>query len=117
MVQQLLVRGKLGGSAGPSLVGNVSSKVGSVEDNGSGGGYAYRASKSALNVANKSLSIDLEGEGVQCVLLHPGWVRTDMTLGNGLIDAEESVAGMLKILETSGMNGRWFDYKGDVVPW
>lgn len=54
----------------PSLP--LSSQVGSVDDNRSGGGYAYRASKSALNIVNKSMSIDLAGDGVTCVLLHPG---------------------------------------------
>lgn len=47
-------------------------QVGSVEDNRSGGAYAYRASKSALNIVNKSMSIDLAGDGISCVLLHPG---------------------------------------------
>lgn len=116
VVQQLLKAGKLGGAA-PSLVGNVTSKVGSVADNGSGGGYAYRASKAAMNVVNKSLSIDLAERNVESVLLHPGWVQTDMTQGQGFITARESAEGMLKILETPGMNGKWFDYKGEEVPW
>lgn len=116
VVQQLLKAGKLGGAA-PSLVGNVTSKVGSVADNGSGGGYAYRASKAAINVVNKSLSIDLAERNVESVLLHPGWVQTDMTQGQGFITARESAEGMLKILETPGMNGKWFDYKGEEVPW
>ena len=116
VTQQLLAAGKLGGAA-PSLVGNVTSKVGSVADNGSGGGYAYRASKAAMNVVNKSLSIDLLERNVESVLLHPGWVQTDMTQGRGLITAQDSAEGMLKILETPGMNGRWFDYKGEEVPW
>ena len=75
VVQQLLKR-KLMGTQGVgkrgAVVGNVTSKVGSVDDNGSGKGYAYRASKSALNIVNKSMSIDLADRGVQCVLLHPG---------------------------------------------
>ena len=116
VTQQLLAAGKLGGAA-PSLVGNVTSKVGSIADNGSGGGYAYRASKAAMNVVNKSLSIDLLERNVESVLLHPGWVQTDMTRGSGLITAQDSAEGMLKILETPGMNGRWFDYKGEEVPW
>jgi NAD(P)-dependent dehydrogenase (short-subunit alcohol dehydrogenase family) len=112
-----LIGGK-GGAKQPSLVAAVSSKVGSVADNGSGGGYAYRASKAALNVAWKSLSIDLAGEGVKAVLLHPGYVRTRMTNGAGLIDVDESVGGMLRVLE-SGLPeaGGWRDYKNDVVPW
>jgi NAD(P)-dependent dehydrogenase (short-subunit alcohol dehydrogenase family) len=72
VVQQLLVNGLIGGFGGKTLVANVSSKVGSVDDNRGGGGYPYRASKSALNIVNKSMSIDLAGDGVTCVLLHPG---------------------------------------------
>lgn len=70
VVQQLLKHGLIGGTAG-ALVGNVTSKVGSIDDNGSGKGYAYRASKSALNIVNKSMSIDLADRGVMCELLHP----------------------------------------------
>ncbi|KAL3150943.1 hypothetical protein ABBQ32_000688 [Trebouxia sp. C0010 RCD-2024] len=116
IVQQLL-KNRLIGKPG-SVVGNVTSKVGSVEDNGSGGSYAYRASKSALNNVNKSLSIDLGSEGVTCVLLHPGYVRTDMTGQNGLIDVDESVSGMMSVLESDlPLNGRWYDFKRETIPW
>lgn len=96
----------------------VSSKVGSIDDNTSGGAYAYRSSKSALNNIAKSLSIDLAGE-CSVVLLHPGYVRTDMTDGNGLIDADESVEGMLRAVEaTDGSVGfRFVDYKACLIPW
>eukprot|EP00171_Calliarthron_tuberculosum_P013717 IDg13717t1 len=90
----------------------LTSKVGSVDDNGSGGMYAYRASKSACNVIAKSLSIDLAPQ-VAVVLLHPGYVRTGMTGFNGLIDAEESVAGMMRAIEATdaSVGFRWVDYK------
>jgi len=121
VTQQLVKRGLVGSSAeGPvSLVGNVTSKVGSVDDNGSGKGYAYRASKAALNIVNKSMSIDLADRGVWCQLLHPGWVRTRMTEGRGLIDADESAAGLIKAMEGEygPINGCWYDYKGDEIPW
>ncbi len=96
----------------------LSSKVGSIDDNGSGGAYAYRSSKSALNNIAKSLSIDLAGEA-SVVLLHPGYVRTDMTSGNGLIDVDESVAGMLKAIEaTDATQGfRFVDFKACLIPW
>mmetsp|Transcript_4310 Transcript_4310/g.5017 ORF Transcript_4310/g.5017 Transcript_4310/m.5017 type:complete len:348 (+) Transcript_4310:73-1116(+) len=96
----------------------VSSKVGSVSDNGSGGAYAYRSSKSALNVIAKSLSVDL-GDKARVVLLHPGWVQTDMTKGNGLIDAHTSVSGMLKAVENtiSSTGFRFVDYKACQIPW
>lgn len=96
----------------------VSSKVGSVDDNGSGGAYAYRSSKSALNNIAKSMSVDL-GEDARVVLLHPGWVRTDMTNGNGLIDADESAAGMLRAVEATDASTafRFVDYKACQIPW
>ena len=125
VTQQLVKRGLVGSVAGSpsegpvSLVGNVTSKVGSVDDNGSGKGYAYRASKAALNIVNKSMSIDLADLGVWCQLLHPGWVRTRMTEGRGLIDADESAAGLIKAMEGEygPINGCWYDYKGDEIPW
>ena len=90
-----------------------------MDDNGGGRGYSYRASKSALNNINKSMSIDLEPENVTCVLLHPGWVRTAMTEGRGLIDAEESAAGMIAVMEGAAGNirGMWYDYKLEAIPW
>jgi NAD(P)-dependent dehydrogenase (short-subunit alcohol dehydrogenase family) len=118
VVKYLVREGLLGGDS-DSLVGNVTSKVGSVDDNGSGRGYAYRASKSALNNCNKSMSIDLAEQNVHFALLHPGWVRTDMTEGRGLIDAEESAAGLISVLEGKfgDCETTWFDYKGDAIPW
>ena len=96
----------------------LTSKVGSIQDNGSGGAYAYRASKSALNMIAKSLSVDLAGLA-NVVLLHAGYVRTDMTGGNGLIGTSESAAGMLRAIEAtdSSSDFRWVDYKAEVVPW
>ncbi len=96
----------------------LTSKVGSIDDNGSGGAYAYRSSKSALNNIAKSLSIDLAGEA-SVTLLHPGYVRTDMTSGNGLIDVDESVSGMLKAVEATDatVGFRFVDYKACLIPW
>ena len=104
----------------PSLIANVTSKVGSVDDNGSGKGYAYRASKAALNIINKSMSIDLKEEfDCTCMLLHPGWVQTDMTEKRGLIEAPECAKGLIKAMEGKygPLNGCWYDYKGDEIPW
>lgn len=114
--QHLYKAGLLGGRK-QSIVANVTSKVGSVDDNGSGGSYPYRASKSALNNVNKSMSIDLAGDNIQSTLLHPGWVRTDMTNGTGLIDVEQSVSGMLNVLETKALQGTWHAFDGKVIPW
>mmetsp|Transcript_16624 Transcript_16624/g.22918 ORF Transcript_16624/g.22918 Transcript_16624/m.22918 type:complete len:291 (+) Transcript_16624:26-898(+) len=117
VVQQLKKLGLIGPPG--SLVANMSSKVGSVDDNGSGSGYAYRASKAALNIVNKSLSIDLQGDKVACLLLHPGWVKTDMTKGRGHIDAATSAAGLIKVMEGEAgpLNGLWYDYAGKPIPW
>jgi len=118
LVAQALVNASLLGSPG-SVVGNVTSKVGSVADNGSGGGYAYRSSKSALNIINKSMSIDLGERGITCVLLHPGWVKTDMTNHQGLITTDVSAGGLIEVLEMppDKINGAWFDYKHEAIPW
>ncbi|GBF89706.1 short-chain dehydrogenase [Raphidocelis subcapitata] len=92
--------------------------MGSVDDNTSGACLAYRASKSALNIISKSLSIDLAGEGVTTVLLHPGYVRTPMTGGAGLIDVDMSVGGMLSVLESGRqLQGRWYAWDGKEIPW
>ena len=103
----------------PPVFAILTSKVGSIDDNGSGGIYAYRSSKAACNQVAKSLSIDLHEEGIKCVLLHPGYVRTDMTRGNGLIDKPESVAGLIKAIENTGMGTpfRFVDFKADQIPW
>lgn len=81
-------------------IANVGSKMGSSDDNTSGGCYAYRASKAALVIVSKSMAVDLEPQGVQVITLHPGWVRTSMTSHNGLIDTQTSVGGMTKVIDT-----------------
>ena len=97
----------------------ISSKVGSIADNRSGGGYVYRSSKTALNMAVRSLSLDLSDKGVICLLLHPGWVRTDMGGPSGLIDVATSVAGMRDVIDRAGVaeSGRFFNYDGSELPW
>ena len=76
----------------------ITSKMGSVADNGRGGSYIYRSSKSAVNMVVKSIAIDLESNDIISVLLHPGWVRTDMGGPSGLISVEQSVSGMLSVI-------------------
>jgi NAD(P)-dependent dehydrogenase (short-subunit alcohol dehydrogenase family) len=97
----------------------ITSKMGSIEDNGSGGSIAYRSSKAALNAAWKSVAIDTKDDGVLALLLHPGWVRTRMGGPNGLIDAEESINGMRKVIDRldTANSGSFIDYKGEIVPW
>ncbi|PKO25324.1 MAG: short-chain dehydrogenase [Betaproteobacteria bacterium HGW-Betaproteobacteria-8] len=97
----------------------VSSKMGSLDDNTSGGSYIYRSTKTAVNMVMKSLAIDLKPMGIASTILHPGWVRTDMGGPNGLIDAPESVAGMRRVIEnlTLENSGRFVAYDGKEVPW
>ena len=101
------------------LMAVVSSKVGSIADNGSGGGYLYRSSKTAVNQVVKSLSIDLAGRGIGVISLHPGWVRTDMGGPNAEISTERSVAGLKKILQSAGpaQSGQFLEYDGNLIPW
>lgn len=111
--------------AGPVLASEkkkmvfISSRMGSIGDNDSGGAYIYRSSKTALNMAVRSLSLDLSDKGVICLLLHPGWVRTDMGGASAQIDAAASVAGMRAVIDRAGAadNGRFFNYDGNELPW
>jgi NAD(P)-dependent dehydrogenase (short-subunit alcohol dehydrogenase family) len=102
-----------------SKVGIVSSRMGSIENNDSGGSYGYRMSKSAVNAAGKSLSIDLKPYGVSVAILHPGWVRTDMTGHNGLIETGESVSGLLNCMDELNLNnsGSFWHANGELLPW
>ncbi|GIU51681.1 short-chain dehydrogenase [Shewanella sairae] len=97
----------------------ISSKVGSMADNTSGGGYYYRSSKAALNSVVKSLAIDLTSVGVKCVALHPGWVLTDMGGPHALISTDTSVAGMISVIGslTQQQSGAFLDFQGKSIPW
>ena len=69
-------------------------------------------------MATKSMSIDLAPRGITSTILHPGYVRTDMTSQNGLIDVDESVSGMLAVLESGKpLNGEWYHTSGRHLPW
>ncbi|MFW5660610.1 MAG: SDR family oxidoreductase [Oceanicaulis sp.] len=96
-----------------------SSRMGSIADNGSGGRYAYRASKAALNAVGKSLSVDLKDKGIVVLILHPGWVRTDMGGPNGNLTVRECVDGQLDLIARANpdMNGRFFHVSGEDLPW
>jgi NAD(P)-dependent dehydrogenase (short-subunit alcohol dehydrogenase family) len=117
LLTQLLIDNVRKGS-GKKLV-YVSSKMGSIADNGRGGSYIYRSSKTALNSVVKSLALDLAPEGIATATLHPGWVRTDMGGPNGLIDAPESVSGMLNVIDGLSVanTGQFFSYDGSTIAW
>jgi len=102
-----------------SKVAIITSRMGSIDDNTSGGRYGYRMSKCAVNMAGRSLAHDLKDAGVAVAILHPGFVRTDMTGHQGLVDPPESAAGLIAridelTLETSG--GFWHA-NGERLPW
>ena len=101
------------------IIVTITSKMGSVADNGRGGSYIYRSSKSAVNMVVKSIAIDLKSNGIISVLLHPGWVRTDMGGPSGLISVEQSVSGMLSVIRevTSTDSGKFIAYDGQIIPW
>ena len=105
-------------TSGQKRMAFVSSRMGSIEQN-SGGGYIYRSSKAALNAAVKSLAIDLAPRGVTAVVIHPGWVRTDMGGPGAAITPAVSVAGMRRVFAglTPDDGGRFFDYDGSNLPW
>jgi NAD(P)-dependent dehydrogenase (short-subunit alcohol dehydrogenase family) len=104
---------------GGKKVVTITSKMGSIDDNGSGGSYAYRTSKTAVNMAVKSLSIDLAPRGITCIVVHPGWVRTDMGGPSGLISPEESISGIRRVIArlTPADAGGFFNYDGKPIAW
>ena len=95
----------------------VSTKMGSIADNTSGGFIAYRSSKSALNSAWRSLAVD--NPDVVCAVLHPGWVQTRMGGSSAPLEPEESIAGMRRVIDSLGpeQSGSFFAYDGAEVPW
>ncbi len=101
------------------LIVNISSLMGSVTDNDSGGSILYRSSKAALNAAMKSLAIGLKDQSVGVLIFHPGWVRTDMGGPNGLINADQSVAGMCALIKNFSLDqsGCFVKYDGTPMPW
>jgi NAD(P)-dependent dehydrogenase (short-subunit alcohol dehydrogenase family) len=97
----------------------LSSKMGSIADNGSGGSYLYRTSKTAVNMLMKNLAIDLQPRGIAAAVLHPGWVLTDMGGPNALITPQQSVAGMRQVIDQLTLQnaGRFIAYDGQQIPW
>lgn len=109
------LRGLLGQG---SKVFIVTSRMGSIEDNTSGGSYGYRMSKAAVNMAGRSLAIDLKDDGIAVFLLHPGWVSTDMTGGAG-IPVGQSAEGLVRMMDRLGpeKSGTFWHQEGYVLPW
>lgn len=101
------------------LIVAVTSLMGSMADNGSGHSIMYRSSKAALNAAVRSLALDLRPRGVGLLLIHPGWVKTDMGGMQAPLSAEESVRGMRQVVDAFQLNysGDFVNYLGKGLPW
>ena len=114
-----VLRDNLRAAENGATVAVLSSKMGSIADNSSGGNYLYRSSKAAINCVVKSMAIDLAADNINVVSLHPGWVKTDMGGPNALIDTTTSVAGQIKVLNqlTKDQSGLFLNYDGSVIPW
>jgi len=97
---------------------NISSRLGSIEES-TGGMYSYRTSKTALNQINKIISVELAPQGVTSIVMHPGWVQTDMGGAQAPLQVEESIAGMIEVIQELNIEktGKFYNYKGEELPW
>ena len=102
----------------PKII-NISSIMGSLTNLQTTGNYSYSASKTALNMYSRRLSHDLRNAGVIVIMLHPGWVQTDMGGPNADITTEDSVKNMLQVIDSLSLlnSGGYFDYTGQTIPW
>jgi NAD(P)-dependent dehydrogenase (short-subunit alcohol dehydrogenase family) len=109
----------LGSLKSGAKVALITSRMGSIADNTSGGMYGYRMSKAALNAAGKSLALDLKPRGVSVAILHPGYVSTEMTAGHGNVPPDASARDLLQRID--GLNletsGTFWHANGEVLPW
>ena len=98
---------------------HITSQLGSIGNNANGGFYGYRESKAALNMFNRSLAAELRSQNITCVVIHPGWVQTDMGGPNATLTPPVSVAGMRKVIAAVGTadSGSFLDYAGEQLPW
>jgi NAD(P)-dependent dehydrogenase (short-subunit alcohol dehydrogenase family) len=115
----LLAKGlKANMAAGGKMIA-ITSRMGSIADNDSGGAIAYRSTKAALNAAWRSLSIDWRGDDVTLAMLHPGWVQTDMGGPGATIEPETSVSGMRKTIAglSRDRSGSFLNHDGQELPW
>ena len=101
------------------LIVTLTSGMGSLADNTSGGSIAYRSSKAAVNMVMRSLAIDLAPRGITCVVVNPGWVQTDMGGPHAKITPVESVTKLRRLIDSLGpaQSGKFFNYDGREYPW
>lgn len=116
-VTQALLPNLLAGKR--KVVANISSMMGSMEMNTFGCCMGYRASKAALNSFTKTLAVDMQRQGMTFVVIHPGYVKTDMNDGAGNITAEQSAAGLFGVISALDQddNGRFYNFDGKAMPW
>ena len=97
----------------------ITSGMGSLEDNTSGGAYAYRTSKAAVNMVVRSLALDLAPRGITCIVMNPGWVRTDMGGPRGTLAPAESIKAMRSVIADlrPDDSGKFLNYTGKPYPW
>ncbi|MQX52014.1 SDR family oxidoreductase [Alcanivorax sediminis] len=102
-----------------SKVGLMTSRMGSIADNTSGGKYGYRISKAGLNAAGKSLALDLKPKGIAVAILHPGWVQTDMTGHSGNLTVEQAASALIARMDglTLENTGTFWHSDGSELPW
>jgi NAD(P)-dependent dehydrogenase (short-subunit alcohol dehydrogenase family) len=101
------------------LIVTLTSGMGSIADNTSGGSVPYRSSKAAVNMVMRSLAIDLVPRGITCVVVNPGWVRTDMGGPHATQTTTESVTMLRRLIETlrPAQSGKFFNYNGCEYAW
>ncbi len=101
------------------LVVTITSGMGSIGDNTSGGSIAYRSSKAAVNMVMRSAAVDLAPRRVTCVVVNPGWVRTDMGGPTATLTPLESVTALRRLITTLGPDhsGKFYHYDGSEYPW
>jgi NAD(P)-dependent dehydrogenase (short-subunit alcohol dehydrogenase family) len=98
---------------------HITSGLGSIADNRSGGFYAYRMAKAALNMMSKNLAVELRGEGIASYVINPGWVQTDMGGASAAVAVHDSVRGILRVIDAATLeeSGEFLDWKGGRYPW
>lgn len=103
----------------PRRLVHMTSLMGSIDDNRSGDAYAYRISKCGLNMASRSMAVDLEGDEIVSVVLHPGWVRTRMGGSGARVSVEDAVASLVDTIEglSREHGGGFYDREGRPLPW
>ena len=110
---------KTGAQTSYAWIINISSVLGSIQANSTAGFYPYRVSKAGLNAFTKTISIELKHDQILSLVLHPGWVRTDMGGSTADISIEESCQGLMSVIRNlkPNQNGKFYQYNGQELPW